>query len=80
MTFQTLHKNLNVGRKMVYLDKLEYKNLFQNQFVFFKLTFEENDGSERHDNHADKKVGHSKGHEEVVCHILQLPVHNDDAE
>ena len=46
---------------------------------FLKVTFEEDDGAERHDNHADEQVGNGEGHQEVVGHVLQLPVLHHDA-
>ena len=46
---------------------------------FLKLTFEENNGAEGHDDHADEEVGHGEGHQEVVGHVLQLPVLHDHA-
>ena len=39
-------------------------------------TFEEDDGSEGHDDHADEEVSHCQGHQEVVRHVLQLPGDN----
>ena len=43
---------------------------------FSEDTFEEDNGSEGHDNHADEEVCYCQGHQEIVCHVLQLPGEN----
>ena len=52
---------------------LKHKEYSQVKLIRSKVTGEEDDGTEGHDDEANQQVRHSQGHQEVVGHVLELP-------